>query len=100
MTGSWPDGEIDHRDNDQSNNRWNNLREATRHQNNRNKPKTRANTSGYKGVSFHKTSGLWTAFITLNGNAKNLGYSKTKEGAYELYCDAAIKNYGEFANLG
>ena len=34
MTGKWPDKEVDHRDLDKSNNRWHNLREATRSQNN------------------------------------------------------------------
>lgn len=38
MTGEWPKNEIDHIDNIRDNNKWENLREVTRSQNNKNRP--------------------------------------------------------------
>ena len=32
------------------------------------------NTSGYRGVSFHKLAKKWTAHIRINGKLKHLGY--------------------------
>ena len=54
MTGRWPDPECDHEDLDKSNNRWSNLREASKSQNKANVPIPCTNTSGIKGVSWHK----------------------------------------------
>jgi hypothetical protein len=52
VTGRWPFPEVDHKDKDGKNNRWNNLRQATRQVNNLNKYKYRTNKSGYSGVQF------------------------------------------------
>src|SRR5262245_19767608 len=72
MTGKWPKYEIDHADENQSNNRWNNLREATPSQNHRNRGKQRNNTTGYKGVCFDKRAKRFVAGIKLNGRRHNL----------------------------
>ncbi len=48
MTGQWPDPECDHRDTDPSNNRWVNLREATRSQQCANQRRRSDNSSGSK----------------------------------------------------
>ncbi len=50
--------------------------------------KKKANTSNYKGVSWHKSHGKWYAEITIN-------YSKVKLGAYSLEIDAA-KAYNNY----
>jgi len=53
QTGTWPLAIVDHRDGNRSNDAWDNLRLATRTQNNCNRGKQRVNTSGFKGVCPH-----------------------------------------------
>lgn len=82
---------IDHIDINSLNNKIENLREITTSQNLQNTPKRRTNTSGYKGVSWSKSSKKWTAQITINYKCRNLGRFDTKELAYEAYQAAASK---------
>jgi hypothetical protein len=58
-----------------------------------------ANSSGYKGVSFHKQKQKWVAQIRANGSSKFLGFFSTPEEDYKKYCDTAIELHGEFARL-
>lgn len=97
MTGAWPVDKIDHRDLDRSNNRWENLREASQSQNCGNAPLTKRNTSGYKGVSFNKRVGRYQAYIGIGGRQKNLGYFDNPERAHAEYLRAASDHFGEFA---
>jgi hypothetical protein len=99
MTGEWPIGMIDHRDGDPLNNRWRNLREATRGQNAQNAKRRRDNTSGFKGVSFSERYGKWRATISRDRQRINLGWFDSPEDAHAAYCDAAREHYGEFAKL-
>jgi hypothetical protein len=78
MTGAWPENQIDHKNNNKSDNRWENLREATQKQNSQNWP---AKLTGRIGVSMHKRSGLWRARIRIDGVEHSLGYFKTVEAA-------------------
>lgn len=91
---------VDHIDGNGLNNRRENLRLVTHSQNMQNQRMQVNNTSGYKGVSWHKVRGMWRATIRVNNKNKHLGYFKTRELAYAAYCEAAIKYHGEFANLG
>src|SRR5690349_20811660 len=50
VTGEWPPDEIDHINGNRADNRWANLRPATVAENQRNRAKSKRNTSGYKGV--------------------------------------------------
>ena len=71
------------------------LRLATRKQNNRNAIRSINNKSGFKGV--HRiNNGRWRAMI----NHIHLGYFDTPEEAHVVYCEAAKKYHGEFANFG
>lgn len=97
MTGEWPDLDIDHRDCDPSNNRWSNLRLATRTQNHANRSMQRNNSSGYKGVSFHKESSRWRAVITVQRRHIELGKFDDIEDARAAYLKAAADFFGEFA---
>ena len=59
MTGEWPVEEIDHINRVRDDNRWCNLRPASRSLNNYNKDLHPLNKSGIAGVNFHKQSGRW-----------------------------------------
>jgi hypothetical protein len=56
MAGKWPAAGIDHINGNKSDNRWLNLREATQSQNMTNTGNRADNSSGYKGVCWHKAS--------------------------------------------
>ena len=96
MKGAWPNAEIDHINENQADNRWCNLREATRSENECNKSLKSNNTSGIKGV--RKVGGRWRAEIMKDGKAKHIGYFDTSEAARQAYLDSADKLHGEFAN--
>lgn len=100
MTGEWPSHEIDHRDNDPSNDRWSNLREATGSQNQANKRRQINNTSGYKGVTYHRDCARWQAQIMVHGRMRYLGLYDTREEAFAVRCSASRRYHGDFANLG
>lgn len=90
---------VDHINGDPLDNRRQNLRFATRSEQNMNKGVPSNNTSGFKGVSLCKRDQRWQAYIHINGRKKALGYHGTPEAAAKAYDKAAIKLYGEFANL-
>lgn len=96
MTGEWPAEQIDHINGCPSDNRWSNLREATRHQNSINTRKRQDNTSGFKGVHWHKSGKKWQAYIKLNGKKYHLGYFDTPEAASAMYEGAAAILFGNF----
>lgn len=98
LRGVWP-VEVDHIDGDKSNNRPANLREASRSQNECNKTVKSNNTSGYKGVGWHKCKDRWRAYIQIDGRQISLGYHDTPELAHRAYCGAASKLHGEFARF-
>ena len=92
--------EIDHRDMNRLNNQKSNLRIATTSQNRSNRGKTKNNTSGFKGVSWHKRDKKWQANIQVARKLTSLGHFSTAEKAYKAYCQACVKYHGEFANIG
>lgn len=96
QTGAWPETEIDHRDLDGSNNRWGNLRPATRAQNGANKGLQANNTTGFKGVFWHKGAQKFMSQIGVEGRIKYLGLFDTAEEAHRAYCSEADELYGEF----
>ncbi len=99
MVGQWPKGDVDHKDGDPSHNWFCNLRDATHQNNICNQKKSVVNTSGYKGVSFHKASGLYRARIETKGVVRSLGYYATPQEAYTAYCVAAHQYHGQFARV-
>lgn len=90
---------VDHEDRDGLNNRRKNLRLCTFSQNLQNQKRYSNNTTGYKGVSFHKIMDKYQAYINVNKKRFYLGYFDTPEEAHEAYCKAAIELHGEFARL-
>jgi hypothetical protein len=97
MLGEWPATQLDHKNQDCSDNRWDNLRVATHAQNNQNKPARVDNKSGAVGVSWRKSHKLWQARITVAGRDIHLGYFPRKEEAIAVRVIAAAKYHGEFA---
>jgi len=92
--------EIDHINGNKSDNRIENLRDATHCQNMMNIKKYSLNTSGYKGVRLHKKAKKWIAEIKQNNKYHYLGLFDCPKKAYEVYCNKALELHGEFANIG
>jgi|LauGreDrversion4_2_1035121.scaffolds.fasta_scaffold576328_2 hypothetical protein len=88
--------EIDHINGDRSDDRIDNLRLATRQQQQWNVAATASNTSGYKGVGYYKRTGKWRAYIRKDNINKSLGYFNTKEDAYAAYVEASKQLHGDF----
>lgn len=99
MTGHFPTSEIDHKNCNGFDNKWTNLREATHSQNCANSKTPKNNTSGIKGVSWHKRDKVWQANLSASGSALYLGSFDTKEQAASAYITAAEKYHGEFARV-
>jgi hypothetical protein len=92
--------EIDHINENKSDNRIENLRVATRSQNMMNIRKNASNTSGYKGVRLHKKTKKWVAEIKQNKKYHYLGLFDCPQKAHEVYCKKALELHGEFASVG
>lgn len=90
--------DVDHEDGNGLNNQRYNLRICTSSQNKMNQRKTRG-SSQYKGVSLYKKTNQWRAMITKDGKFYFLGYRDSEIEAAKLYDDAALKYFGNFANL-
>ena len=101
VTGSWPGEMVDHKNTIRSDNRWENLRAATRGQNQANSGPYSNNKSGIKGVyPSHRPGKPWVASITKNGRCRRIGRYATKEEAAAAYEIAANRLHGEFARAG
>ena len=90
---------VDHRDGDKLNNNYENLRWCSYQQNNMNKSKRNNCSSGYKGVSFHKPSQKWRAYIMIDRTQKQLGLFENEKEAARKYNEKAIELFGDFAKL-
>lgn len=90
---------IDHINRTKLDNRKCNLRVATSSQNGINRGLQPTNTSGYKGVSYHKKANKWQARLSIDGKLRHLGCYETKEEAAKAYNVKAEEVYGEFAFL-
>jgi hypothetical protein len=90
MTGEEPTETIDHRNGNPGDNRWSELRPATRAQQSANKRLYRNNTSGYAGV--HEQDKRWV--VTVNG--QYIGTFRSKAEAITIRKHTARKIQGEF----
>ena len=93
-----PKVEVDHKDRCGLNCSKENLRVATKSQNNANRAKLCGDNS-HKGVGWHKASSKWRATIKKNGKAKHLGLFTSEVAAKEAYNKAAKELFGEFARF-
>lgn len=97
--GEMPKGDIDHINGSRDDDRIANLRDATRQENIRNSKRRSDNTSGFKGVAWHRGAKKWTASI-FTGKSVHLGLFDTAEAAATAYSQAAKRFFGEFAREG
>ena len=96
VTGEEPPATLDHRDQDPTNNKWDNLRPATRSQQGMNKSRMANNKSGFRGVTLKKSTGKWSAQICVNGKTTHLGYYHSIRDAKAAYESASKQLFGEF----
>jgi len=94
-----PNCKIDHKDGNGLNNTIGNLRLATKSENGRNRQKQMGTSSVYKGVSWHKNRGKWSAYITVDDERMYLGLCNDEITAARRYDMAALFFFGEFARL-
>lgn len=99
MTGQWPPNHTDHIDMKRANNKWENIRPATRTENFGNQTKYSNNKSGIKGVCWDKDAQKWLAQIQINNKKIKLGRYTNIDDAAKAYADAAAKYFKEFARL-
>jgi len=90
---------VDHVNGDKLDNRKSNLRLCTHSENLSNRGIQSNNTSGYKGVTWHKSRNKWRAFIIKDRLNIHLGYYTNEREAAIAYNKAALHYHKEFALL-
>lgn len=101
MGGFWM---VDHKDGNVLDCRKQNIRRATRQENNFNTRKVplrkgKPTTSKYKGVYFDKNAGIWRAQIVKSKKNYPLGSFRNEDDAGRAYNKKAVELFGEFAWL-
>ena len=91
--GVHPIFELDHKNKIKHDNRFNNLRQSTRHKNMMNIDNRKDTSSGVKGVTFFKRYNKWQPNIRINGKRYGLGY-------YENFDDAVCARLAAEQCLG
>ncbi len=99
-TGAWPESgeEIIFRDKDTKNFKWDNLARGTWSKVAGSHRMYSNNTSGVRGVCWHKRSQKWRAEIHIQGKHLHLGRFETIEKAAAARHVAAREYFGEFCN--
>ena len=93
-----PDGTmVDHINHNPLDNRESNLRICSRQQNMMNRKVNKSNSSGHKGVYWHKAVGRWAVQIMINHKRLYLGSFDSLDEAVLVHKKAEEKYFGEFA---
>lgn len=100
QVGAWPVEFIDHADGDKLNNRWTNIRSASAGDNQANRQNLKSNTSGVKGVSWHKAHKKWYARVAHKGVTYVLGLFADLAEAGRAVAAKRESLHKEFANHG
>ena len=95
--GVVPD-QLDHINHNTTDNRIENLRPVNASQSASNRTLFKTNTSGAKGVSWHKASNKWFVYVDVNKKRKNIGYFEDLELADLVAIEARNKYHGAYAN--
>lgn len=90
---------VDHKNRKGLDNRKQNIRLCNNSKNQGNSKKQSNNTSGFKGVSWHKNKKMWIAHIRINGKLRHLGYFDDCVKAAKSYDEAAKDYFGKYALL-
>ena len=90
MTGEMPANEIDHINGIRTDNRFDNLRAATRAENLQNQRHANSKNKSTRllGSAFHKQSGTYFSRIQVDGIVKFIGAFKTAQEAHNAYVNA------------
>ena len=91
--GSFPEAQIDHINQDKSDNRIGNLRKATAPQNQQNVGVRKDNSSGFAGVRWNKQLGKWVANIRVHGIRKHLGCFDDMDAAVQARLNAELLHH-------
>ena len=97
--GEWPKNQIDHINQDPTDNRIENLRDVTQLENLKNQALRSNNKSGYIGVHFEKSKQKYRVRVQINNSKKHIGYYNTIEEAVAARAVANI-NYNFHPNHG
>jgi len=97
--GEWPAGTIDHINGDPSDNRINNLRVVTPHQNSMNRHKKVGTTSNFHGVYYCRRDKRFYAFVKHKCKTHYVGCFSDEEEAARARDIVALRLRGEFAVL-
>ena len=100
MNKEQPPEYLDHINNDRLDNRIENLRAVSSKQNTYNTVLNIKNTSGVKGVAWHKHTGKWQARMRINDKEQYLGIFDNIEDAERVMKETREKIHGEYANHG
>ena len=99
MEGCWPAEAVDHMNGNSADNRWGNLRKASRGQN---KANSARKIGGFKGVYLDRRSKRngYRAQINFGKKYMHIGVFKTELRAHLAYCKVAKNLHGRFFNNG
>lgn len=96
----WLPETLDHVDGNRQNNRIENLRPATRAQNNRNARVRKDSVSGVKNVKWHKPLKKWLVSLRIDNKPSHIGVFEDLELANLVASEFRDKYHGEFARHG
>lgn len=99
MTGEWPIYEIDHKDRDKTNDKWDNLRDITRSENGLNRDLQANNTSGVRGVHWNEQRQKWVVQVKKDGINYFSGRFDSLDEAVAVRDSVALDLHGDFAEL-
>ena len=95
MKGYLPENQVDHKDRNRENNKWDNLREVSQQCNSQNCNLSKNNKSGVTGVYKRRKSKKWRSYIRNKHKLFHLGNYDNIEGAVRARWDAEVNfNWG------
>jgi hypothetical protein len=89
---------VDHINNNKLDNNISNLRWCTYQENNQNRSMRNDNSSGVKGISWHKRDRKWIASIQVDGIKIHIGNYNTIEEASIARVQRARQTFGQYVN--